>query len=153
MSDTWFCAEFDGSQAANLNGASIPMDKEAGRLAAVAATVALCRSLLLVMTGPLPRSGRVRQPQDASAVLAGMDGNHAALREGKLGSVAVARQCKHLPTNAFVAKRMHAGRQRRGRGAQGPTERDEADPEPAEVPHPFTRPFSPGICTYKAACQ
>lgn len=129
------------------------MDKEAGQLAAVAATVALCRSLLLVMTGPLPRSGRVRQPQDASAVLAGMDSKHEALRDGQLGSVAVAQQCKHLPTNAYVAKRMHAGRQRRGRGVQGPTERDEADPEPAEVPHPFTRQFSPVICTYEAAYQ
>eukprot|EP00892_Ulva_mutabilis_P007882 jgi/Ulvmu1/5466/UM023_0002.1 len=80
---------------------------EAGRLAALMATLSLCKSLLLALCMPCTRS--VRQPQHVRQAMkqGGRDsGVLLDLRMGKWGSVAPALCCTRLPTNGYIAKRL-----------------------------------------------
>lgn len=83
--------------------------REAGRLAAAAAAVSICRSLLLVMTMPCTKS--VIQPQIAGkAVIQGSQDMYSLvrMRNGAFGSIQAALRCTRLPANGYIAKRLHA---------------------------------------------
>ena len=83
--------------------------REAGRLAAAAAAVSLCRGLLLAMT--MPCSLSVTQPQVAAEAVrqASQDVfSLVRLRYGGCGSIEAALRCTRLPANGYIAKRLHA---------------------------------------------
>ena len=87
--------------------------REAGRLAAIAATIALCRSLLLMMT--LPNTKAVKQPQDtAHAYNKALSDFSYARPVLKRSYARPALRCEHLPSNGYVAKRLASLLARRG---------------------------------------
>lgn len=81
---------------------------EAGRLAALMATLSLCRSLLMALCMPCTRSVRTPQHVQHAMKRASSDAHaQLSLRLGAWGSVAPALRCTRLPTNGFIAKRLY----------------------------------------------
>lgn len=99
------CADFDAGEGPAAAA-------EAGRLAALAAVIALSRSLLM-MTVPCSKS--IKLPQDGRHVLHYSQRDLSpALHIVSSSYITPALQCRHLPSNGYIAKRLTSLHARRG---------------------------------------